>query len=147
MEIKTASNGIRHFNTLLATTTLGLVMIPLTAQAQTQAETSQSEPVEVGEVAIDALEPDYKAEPNAPKYVAPLIDTPRSVTVVTEEVLQETGATSLADALRTTDAGGGFHAPSTPPTVVQLSALASPSMKWWRRRGGLELWRPAACPQ
>ena len=58
-------------------------------------------PVEVGEVAIDALEPDYKAEPNAPKYVAPLIDTPRSVTVVTEEVLQETGATSLADALRT----------------------------------------------
>ncbi|ACT60205.1 TonB-dependent receptor [Hirschia baltica] len=100
MQSKAANNGIRNFNTLLATTTLGLVMIPLTAQAQTQPP-AQSEPVEVGEVAIDTTASEYRAEPESPKYTAPLIDTPRSVTVVTEEILQETGATSLADALRT----------------------------------------------
>jgi catecholate siderophore receptor len=99
MQNRTASNGARQINRLFATTTLGLAMIPLTAHAQT--DTKPAEPVEIGEVAIETSEQVYKAEPESPKYVAPLIDTPRSVTVVTKEVLEDTGATSLADALRT----------------------------------------------
>jgi catecholate siderophore receptor len=35
------------------------------------------------------------------KFTAPLLDTPKSVTVVPAEVIAQTGATSLADALRT----------------------------------------------
>ena len=35
------------------------------------------------------------------KYTAPLIDTPKSVTVIPEEVLRDSGATSLTEALRT----------------------------------------------
>ncbi|KPA88342.1 TonB-dependent siderophore receptor [Pseudomonas asplenii] len=35
------------------------------------------------------------------KYTAPLVDTPRSVTVVPQQVLKDTAATSLQDALRT----------------------------------------------
>ena len=34
------------------------------------------------------------------KYTAPLVDTPRSVTVVPQQVLKDTAATSLQDALR-----------------------------------------------
>lgn len=36
------------------------------------------------------------------KFTAPLIDTPKTVTVINEEVMKQTGVTSLADALKTT---------------------------------------------
>src|SRR5438067_4765927 len=38
---------------------------------------------------------------NNPKFTAPLLDTPKSVTVVPAEVLSQTAASSLTDALRT----------------------------------------------
>ncbi|WP_347904045.1 TonB-dependent receptor [Pseudomonas purpurea] len=38
---------------------------------------------------------------SSPKYTAPLIDTPRSVTVIPQQVLKDTGALSMQDALRT----------------------------------------------
>jgi catecholate siderophore receptor len=41
------------------------------------------------------------AEPDAPKYTAPLVDTPRSVTVIPRQVIEQTAATSLTDILRT----------------------------------------------
>jgi catecholate siderophore receptor len=40
-------------------------------------------------------------EPEAPKYTALLIDTPRSVTVIPRQVIEQTAATSLTDILRT----------------------------------------------
>ncbi|WP_374469207.1 TonB-dependent receptor [Phenylobacterium sp.] len=40
-------------------------------------------------------------EPDAPKFTAPLIDTPRSVTVIPRQVIEQTAATSLTDILRT----------------------------------------------
>lgn len=36
-----------------------------------------------------------------PKFVAPLVDTPRSIVVLSSEVIQQTGSATLADALRT----------------------------------------------
>ena len=36
------------------------------------------------------------------KFTAPLVDTPKTVQVITEEVLQQTGATSLQEALKAT---------------------------------------------
>ncbi|WP_341197870.1 TonB-dependent siderophore receptor [Hyphomonas chukchiensis] len=97
MEFIKADRERRPASALLATTALGLVFFPLTATAQAQ----DSEPVAVGEVSIEAEAPDYKAEPVSPKYTAPLIDTPRSITVVTDKVLEDTAATTLVDALRT----------------------------------------------
>jgi len=101
MEFSSSEPHGRPFSLLLTGTALGLAMLPLTAHAQTETPAKDSGPVEVGTVAIDADAPDYTAEPNSPKYTAPLIDTPRSVTVVTQEVLEDTAATSLVDALRT----------------------------------------------
>jgi catecholate siderophore receptor len=40
-------------------------------------------------------------EPESPKFTAPLIDTPRSVTVIPRDIIEQTGATSLQDILRT----------------------------------------------
>ena len=101
MEFKTAAPDKRQVTSLLATTALGLVLFPLSANAQSTTQPKDADPVEIGEVSIEAAAPDYKAEPESPKYTAPLIDTPRSVTIVTEEVLEDTNATTLADALRT----------------------------------------------
>ena len=38
----------------------------------------------------------------SPKFTAPLLDTPRSITVVPEEIIRDTASTSLQDVLRTT---------------------------------------------
>ncbi|SEM53168.1 catecholate siderophore receptor [Pseudomonas sp. ok272] len=45
----------------------------------------------------------YKADvSSSPKFTAPLLDTPKSVTIITDTLMQERAVTSLADALRTT---------------------------------------------
>ncbi|WP_298092240.1 TonB-dependent siderophore receptor [uncultured Sphingomonas sp.] len=44
----------------------------------------------------------HRQRPDAdPKQVAPLVDTPRSVMVLTSDVIQQTGSTTLQEALRT----------------------------------------------
>lgn len=54
----------------------------------------------VTDTAID--EEGYKAERvESPKAVAPLLDTPRSIVVVDKQVIKDTGAATLVDALRT----------------------------------------------
>ncbi len=56
----------------------------------------------LNEVRVEAST-DYKVEKSAsPKFTAPLLDTPKSVTVIPQEVIRQTGATTLVDALRTT---------------------------------------------
>lgn len=45
----------------------------------------------------------YKTDTSASKkYTAPLRETPKSITVIPQQVIRDTGATSLVDALRTT---------------------------------------------
>lgn len=62
------------------------------------AESSSSKAVE-----LDAVDVQATRVPTAstPKFTAPLIDTPRSVSVIPQAVIQETGATTLLEALRT----------------------------------------------
>ncbi|MCU7649118.1 TonB-dependent receptor [Pseudomonas piscis] len=38
---------------------------------------------------------------SSPKYTAPLVDTPRSITVIPQQVIKDTGALNMQDALRT----------------------------------------------
>jgi catecholate siderophore receptor len=42
-----------------------------------------------------------RREPMSAEFVAPLVDTPRSVTVIPQQVIEQIGATSLQDLLRT----------------------------------------------
>ena len=54
-------------------------------------------------VAAPKIDSGYKAErASSSKFTAPLIDTPKSVTVITEDVIRDTGALNFQDALRTT---------------------------------------------
>jgi len=54
------------------------------------------------EVRVEAAS-DFKADESASsKITAPLLDTPKSITVIPEELIRQTGATNLVDALRTT---------------------------------------------
>jgi catecholate siderophore receptor len=42
-----------------------------------------------------------KREPTSPEFVAPLVDTPRSITIIPQQIIEQTAATSLQDILRT----------------------------------------------
>lgn len=87
---------------------LSIYAAPPLARAQT-AEADQPETPKT-ESAIMQLLPiavegnrvgGYRAEDvQSPKYTAPLRDTPQSVTVITEEVMRDSGATSLEEAVR-----------------------------------------------
>ncbi|KAK0331978.1 hypothetical protein LTR94_026736, partial [Friedmanniomyces endolithicus] len=50
--------------------------------------------------AVDVHGKAKKRQPDSPEYVAPLVDTPRAVTVISEQIIQQTAATSLEDLLR-----------------------------------------------
>ncbi|MNJ33703.1 putative TonB-dependent receptor BfrD precursor [compost metagenome] len=71
---------------------------------------AEEAPAKNGAIALDATSvtgeaqesTDYKVErASSQKYTAPLVDTPRSITVIPQQVLKDTGAVSLQDALRT----------------------------------------------
>ncbi|WP_337190313.1 TonB-dependent siderophore receptor [Altericroceibacterium endophyticum] len=70
---------------------------PMAAQAQEEA--TRLEGVTVTDSAIS--EGYGAAEVSSPKSTAPLLDTPRTVNVITEEVLQDTASFSFEEALRT----------------------------------------------
>ena len=82
----------------------GLAGLSLT-QAASAAErdaapiaTAPADSTEVSSVKIDAKR---VADPSSSKFTAPLLDTPRSVTVIPSTIIEQTAATSLQDILRT----------------------------------------------
>ncbi|KAF1052713.1 MAG: putative TonB-dependent receptor BfrD [Stenotrophomonas maltophilia] len=78
----------------------------------------------VGEKATDS----YNVQKSASgKYTAPLLDTPKSVTVIPQQVIKDTGALTLVDALRTTPgitfgAGEGGNPAGDRPFIRGFSA-------------------------
>lgn len=93
------------FTPRLLATAVGVALSGLSAAQLAQAEEPKGKALELDSVnvvgeAID--ETSYQVERvQSSKYTAPLIDTPRSVTVVPQQVLKDTNALSLQDALRT----------------------------------------------
>lgn len=78
---------------------------PSFAQAVSGTASSRSEaPVALDEVTVlGEQEQGYKADTSlSKKYTAPLRETPKSVTVITDQVIRDTGSLTLVDALRTT---------------------------------------------
>jgi catecholate siderophore receptor len=88
---------------LLATALVALA--PLAAHATDDPAPATPEDADqrknVSELDTVSVEGHNAAEPESPKFTAPLLDTPRSVTVIPQSVITDTGSTTLLDALRT----------------------------------------------
>ncbi|TCM36076.1 TonB-dependent receptor [Novosphingobium sp. ST904] len=84
----------------LALSCVGLAASPALAQEAGTAASPRLGGVTVTDTAIE--EGSYKTDKaDSPKYTAPLVDTPRSITVIPAQLLKDTATTTLADALRT----------------------------------------------
>ena len=76
----------------------------LVQAAESTDSKAQGSSISLGATTVTGEQTDksYQTEKaSSQKYTAPLVDTPRSVTVIPQQVLQDTAATSLQDALRT----------------------------------------------
>ncbi|HBK45100.1 MAG TPA: TonB-dependent siderophore receptor [Xanthomonadaceae bacterium] len=83
--------------TMLATATLAAGFSPLTATAaDADADSAKNKTTDLDQVQVRGS----WFAPSSPKFTAELLDTPKSVAVVTERTIQEIGATNLVDALR-----------------------------------------------
>jgi catecholate siderophore receptor len=95
------ANSQDGFSTSQFLTALGVAATTL-AVVPAQAESARDEALSLDEIKVGGfVEDEYKAEPTSKKYTAPLRETPKSVTVVTDQVIRDTGALSLTEALRT----------------------------------------------
>ncbi|MFN4276867.1 MAG: TonB-dependent receptor [Ferrovibrio sp.] len=83
-----------------AASAVALSAAGLPAAAQTTAP-----PAQLPAISVEGQKPaeGYKVDESAsPKFTAPLLDTPKSVTIIPQELIQERGATSMSEVLRTT---------------------------------------------
>ncbi|WP_027896440.1 TonB-dependent receptor [Zestomonas thermotolerans] len=114
----------------LLATAVGIAITGLSASQLVQAEEADQQDA----VVLDATEVQsvadadgYKTESASKKYTAPLRETPKSVTVIPEAVIKDTGSLSLADALRTTSgitfgAGEGGNPAGDRPIIRGFNA-------------------------
>lgn len=117
-------------------------------QAQAAEDTEQKgqrNSISLGATSITGEEQDntsYQVEKaSSQKYTAPLVDTPRSVTVVPQQVLKDTAATSLQDALRTVPgitfgAGEGGNPQGDRPFIRGFDAQGDTYLDGVRDTGG-----------
>lgn len=77
---------------------------PATPVAKDKTEEPKKEGAELSEITVSAARQSaYKAENvQSKKFTAPLVDTPKTLTVIPQALIEERGANSLADILRTT---------------------------------------------
>lgn len=84
---------------------VGMAVATLSVPHIAQAADSDGNAISLGATSITGEvkeDTSYKTEKSAStKYTAPLVDTPRSVTVIPQQVLKDTSALNLQDALRT----------------------------------------------
>ncbi|MBF7142882.1 MULTISPECIES: TonB-dependent receptor [Pseudomonas] len=88
----------------LLASAVGVAISAVSAGQLAQAADADDKTVTLGvtEVNEKALNDAYQTDQAAsPKYTAPLRDTPRSITVIPQQVLKDTAALTLQDALRT----------------------------------------------
>ncbi|NBB65930.1 TonB-dependent siderophore receptor [Pseudomonas sp. ODNR1LW] len=68
--------------------------------AETPVATAPQTAKDDGLEAIDVTGKRIRREPASPEFVAPLVDTPRAVTIIPQQIIEQTAATSLEDLLR-----------------------------------------------
>ncbi|VVN79181.1 TonB-dependent receptor [Pseudomonas fluorescens] len=94
----------------LLASAIGVAITATSAAHMAYAAENTDEKAPRNEISLDATsvvgeqdDTSYKTDTSASrKFTAPLRDTPKSVTVIPQQVIRDTGATSLVDALRTT---------------------------------------------
>jgi catecholate siderophore receptor len=105
----------------------------LRAEEAAQKETARkdAEKKEVLSLEADSVigqrEDDYKVESASKKFTAPLRETPKSVTIISQQVIEDTGSLTLVDALRTTSgitfgAGEGGNPAGDRPIIRGFNA-------------------------
>ncbi len=83
---------------LFASSAAGMLMAgPVLAEPGPDGEPQDAKTLET--VTVDGRA--VRREPQSPEFVAPLVDTPRAVTIIPQQIIEQTAATSLQDLLRT----------------------------------------------
>jgi catecholate siderophore receptor len=83
---------------LFASSAAGMLMAgPVLAEPGPDGEPQEATTLET--ITVDGRP--VKREPTSPEFVAPLVDTPRSITIIPQQIIEQTAATSLQDILRT----------------------------------------------
>jgi catecholate siderophore receptor len=115
--------------------------LPATAQ-------QPAPPAQLPTISVEGQKPaeqgeSYKVDQSAsPKFTAPLLDTPKSVTVITQELIQQRGADTLLEVLRTTPgislgAGEGGNPIGDRPFIRGFDALTDTYIDGIRDTGAL----------
>jgi catecholate siderophore receptor len=81
------------------------VSLALAASGQAAAQNGTEEAKTLSRIAVEATEPEATPKVDrvsSPKFTQDLLDTPQTIAVVSKQVLQQQGATSLSQALRNT---------------------------------------------
>jgi catecholate siderophore receptor len=88
---------------LFASSAAGMLMAgPAMAAGPDGSPIVTADPQEVTNLgAINVEGHAVRREPASPRFVAPLVDTPRAVTIIPQQIIEQTAATSLQDILRT----------------------------------------------
>ena len=96
-----AKNKFKHAQRHLMATAVGLSVASWAGAGIAQTVQSRSDDqVELDSVTVTGQAAGYKVdEASSPKYTAPLLDTPQTVTVVPQELIQEQNALSLRQVL------------------------------------------------
>lgn len=101
--IKSRKRPVVRLSTFADRRALGLAVASLAAMGAAQAAEPAAQVLQGVSVTDEVEEGGYKAdESSSPKFTAPLLDTPQTVTVIKKELLDDQGLGSLADALRNT---------------------------------------------
>lgn len=134
----------------LLASAIGVAITATSAAHMAQAAEStdskaQGSSISLGATTVTGEAQDQKSyqveKASSQKYTAPLIDTPRSVTVIPQQVLQDTAATSLQDALRTVPgitfgAGEGGNPQGDRPFIRGFDAQSDMYLDGVRDAGG-----------
>lgn len=72
---------------------------PDTASAVADPQDGQDRGANLGTIDVNGER--VRPRPASPEFVAPVLDTPRAVTIIPRQIIEQTGATSLQDILRT----------------------------------------------
>lgn len=124
---------------------LAMGCVGFIASAQPVAAQQAEKPQTLGRITVtdsEVPEESYRAETATTRnFTAPLVDTPRSVTVVTGDLMRQTGVTSLTEALRlvpgiTLGAGEGGNPQGDRPFIRGFDAQGSTFIDGIRSVGG-----------
>lgn len=105
---------------------LGLAQAAQAAGRDAAAPIATAPPADSTEVSTVKIDAKRVADPSSSKFTAPLVDTPKSVTVIPSKIIEQTAATSLQDILRTSPGitFGAGEGGNPWPTVRSFAAKA-----------------------